>query len=189
VGSNSHSLRIHHFLPISQVNGPGKRAVVWVQGCTLGCPGCFNPLTHLNTGGENILIDDLFHQVKLLENQVEGITISGGEPLQQLRPLLKLLAQIRRETDLSILIFTGYSWVEINQMPLARELLANIDVLLAGRYDANQRVAAGLLGSSNKTIHFLSTRYNLTDLQSLPEAEVIIGEDGEIIYSGIDPLR
>ncbi|MGD0006352.1 MAG: 4Fe-4S cluster-binding domain-containing protein, partial [Anaerolineaceae bacterium] len=39
-------LNLHHFEPLSLVNGPGKRSVVWVQGCTLNCPGCFNPQTH-----------------------------------------------------------------------------------------------------------------------------------------------
>ncbi|NJO00209.1 MAG: 4Fe-4S cluster-binding domain-containing protein, partial [Anaerolineales bacterium] len=38
-------LRLHQFLPQSRVNGPGLRAVLWVQGCSLGCPGCFNPQT------------------------------------------------------------------------------------------------------------------------------------------------
>ena len=40
------TLRLHGFLPRSRANGPGWRSVVWVQGCSLGCPGCFNPQTH-----------------------------------------------------------------------------------------------------------------------------------------------
>ncbi|MCU0780030.1 MAG: radical SAM protein [Akkermansiaceae bacterium] len=40
------TLRLHAFLPRSRANGPGWRSVVWVQGCSLGCPGCFNPQTH-----------------------------------------------------------------------------------------------------------------------------------------------
>jgi anaerobic ribonucleoside-triphosphate reductase activating protein len=182
-------LRIHHFLPVSQVNGPGRRAVVWVQGCTLGCPGCFNPVTHAAQVGESAGVDDLFARIAALEGQIEGVTISGGEPLQQRRPLEHLLRRLRAETSLSTLVFSGYRWEEIQRMPRADDLLANIDVLLAGRYDAEQRVAAGLLGSANKTIHLLSARYTLAGIETTPQAEVIVGEDGTLIFSGIDPLQ
>jgi anaerobic ribonucleoside-triphosphate reductase activating protein len=67
--------------------------------------------------------------------------------------------------------------------------LKHVDVLLAGRYDASQRVADGLIGSANKTVHFLTGRYNMADLESVPQAEVILNADGEIILSGIDPLN
>ena len=40
------SLRLHRFIPRTEVEGPGARACVWVQGCHLACPGCFNPETH-----------------------------------------------------------------------------------------------------------------------------------------------
>jgi anaerobic ribonucleoside-triphosphate reductase activating protein len=66
-------LRVHHFLPLSYANGPGRRAVLWVQGCTLGCPGCFNPETHRNRGGEQVTIDDLFNRFVTLVGVIEGI--------------------------------------------------------------------------------------------------------------------
>ncbi|HEY9089389.1 MAG TPA: 4Fe-4S single cluster domain-containing protein [Anaerolineaceae bacterium] len=186
---HSHELRLHHFLPVSQVNGPGRRAVVWVQGCTLGCPGCFNPETHAAGNGNLVRVDDLFSQIDALRDEIEGVTISGGEPLQQRRPLERLLQRIHAETSLTVLMFSGYSWTEIQSMPRIFTLLDCVDVLLAGRYDAQQRVAAGLLGSSNKTIHLLTSRYTAADLQTIPQAEVIVGSDGEVILSGIDPVR
>ena len=64
-----------------------------------------------------------------------------------------------------------------------------MDVLIAGRYAASQRLAHGLLGSANKTVHFLSGRYSPPDLQSIPEAEVLITPQGEIINSGIRPIQ
>ncbi|MGE3780657.1 MAG: 4Fe-4S cluster-binding domain-containing protein [Pirellulaceae bacterium] len=39
-------LRVHALMECSTVNGPGVRAVIWVQGCSLGCPGCWNAQTH-----------------------------------------------------------------------------------------------------------------------------------------------
>jgi anaerobic ribonucleoside-triphosphate reductase activating protein len=186
-------LRVHDFLPFSRANGPGGRAVIWVQGCTLGCPGCFNPETHPAEGGELVSITDLFDRIVALGDAIEGVTVSGGEPLQQRQPLLALLRRVRRETSLSILVFTGYTWEEIRRMPDAEALLACVDVLIAGRYDASRLFAAEssqfLRSSTNQTVHTLTDRYTLADLQAVPPAEVIITAEGEVLASGIAPLR
>src|SRR5262245_15718618 len=187
--TNADTLHIHSFLSKSRVNGPGERAVIWTQSCTLRCPGCFNPETHDLTGGEKVLVDDLFNRVADLGDIIEGITVSGGEPLQQLRPLVALLRRVREETDLSVIVFTGYTWDEVQRMPEADALLARLDVLLAGRYDQSLRVARNLRGSANKTFHFFSDRYSMSDLQGTPPAEVIITAEGEVMISGIDPVK
>ena len=189
VMGTSQLLQIHDVLPYSRANGPGVRAVIWMQGCTLACPGCFNPDTHPTTGGERVSVDSLFEWLIELGDGVEGITISGGEPLQQPAVLLAFLSRVRPETKLSILLFTGYTWEEVQELPGASEVLSSIDVLIAGRYEYVQRLACGLRGSANKTIHLLSDRYRLGDLQSTPPAEVIITERGEVIVSGIDVPR
>lgn len=182
-------LRLHAFLPFSRANGPGVRAVIWVQGCSLGCPGCFNPETHPFTGGELVSVGDLFERIAALKKAVEGITISGGEPFQQRRPLLALLWRVRQETTLSVVLFTGYTWDEVQRMPDADALLACIDVLIAGRYDQTRRLARDLRGSANKTVHFLTNRYTMEDLQAVPYAEVIITAEGNVVMSGIEVVR
>jgi anaerobic ribonucleoside-triphosphate reductase activating protein len=182
-------LRINGFVPRSLANGPGVRAVLWVQGCSLGCRGCFNQQTHPATGGQVASVDDLFHQIATLEGDIEGITFSGGEPMQQLPPLLALLQRFRQQTALSTLVFTGYSWEEVQYLPQADALLACVDILLAGRYDSTQHLARDLRGSANKTVHFLTDRYTSADLEAVPPAEVIIAPGGEIRITGIDPPR
>ena len=182
-------LRIHRFLPASRANGPGLRAVVWVQGCSLGCPGCYNPETHAHAGGEAVSVDVLFHRIDALGDSIEGVTISGGEPLQQLRPIAELLRRVRAETRLSVLMFSGYSWDEIRRMPQAEGMLACLVVLIAGRYHHTRRVARDLRGSANKTVHFLTPRYGPANLEQVPPAEVLITPAGEVVMSGIDPLR
>jgi anaerobic ribonucleoside-triphosphate reductase activating protein len=182
-------LRVHHFLPASRANGPGVRACLWLQGCSLGCPGCYNPATHPFSGGELVSVDDLFRHIAALGDAIEGVTVSGGEPLQQRPGLLALLRRLRTETRLSVLVFTGFTWEEVQRMPEAGALAACVDVLIAGRYDASRRLARDLRGSANKTVHFLTGRYGPADLREVPEAEVVITADGEVVASGIDPVR
>ena len=184
-----YELRVHHLLPRSYANGPGARAVIWVQGCTLGCAGCFNPETHAPDGGEPILVDDLFDRVVALGDTIEGISISGGEPLQQMGALLALLRRVRQESSLSVLIFTGYTREEIERLPDGQDLLAHVDVLVAGRYDRSRQQIDGLRSSTNQRVHRLSERYTMDELQAVPPGEVIIGPDGEVVVSGVDPVR
>ena len=113
--------------------------------------------------------------------------MSGGEPLQQREALRALLRALRRRSALSVVVFTGYSRAEVQRMPGAAELLACIDVLIAGRYREKQRLARGLRGSRNKTVHLLTPRYTLGDLEAVPETEVIVGPQGEVVISGVEP--
>ncbi len=186
-------LRVHEFLPHSRANGPGVRAVIWVQGCTLGCPGCFNPATHSHAGGELVRVDELVERIAALDREqaIEGLSISGGEPLQQLDALLALLQRVREETTLSVVVFTGYAREEIAGMDGADELLACVDVLVAGRYDASRPVVApsDLRGSENQTVDLLSGRYTLDDLRMVPPAEIIITSQGEVWVSGVDTVE
>jgi len=183
------SLRIHAIMPHSYANGPGTRAVIWTQGCTLACPGCFNAATHPVHQGSEMKVNELYAQIAALAKVIDGVTITGGEPVQQLRALMRLLALIRIHTSLSVILFTGYSWRELKRMPSTAELFRYIDVLIEDRYLQSQRIARGVRGSANKTIHFLSQRYGPDDFTQLPDAEVCVTEAGEILLSGIEPLQ
>ena len=181
-------LRVYAFLPASYANGPGRRAVLWLQGCSLGCPGCFNPETHPLDRGERVPVAEIVARIAALGDSIQGVTLSGGEPLQQLPALLALLRRLRAETSLSTILSTGYRWEEVQAMPGAGALLACVDVLLAGRYDRAQRLARDLRGSANKTVHWLTGRYGPADLAAAPPAELILTAGGGLVASGIDPL-
>ena len=71
--------QLHAFEPASRANGPGLRAVVWFQGCTLGCPGCFNPATHASHGGATADTVSLANEILLAGEPIEGVSISGGD--------------------------------------------------------------------------------------------------------------
>ncbi len=82
-------------------------------------------------------------------------------------------------------LFTGLSWEEVQRQPLAPRILRCVDVLLAGRYVAERRVAHGLLGSANQTVHLLSPRHTLEEISATPEAEAVILPDGRVLFIGI----
>lgn len=185
---NNETLLIHKFLPLSWANGPGRRFVIWVQGCSLHCRGCFNPETHSFDVGEMVSVDDLFDQILSFVHKIDGITISGGEPMQQAQSLQYLLRRICSETSLSVILFSGYKWSEILQKSDATQLLKYIDVLLTGRYNHRLRLAQQMKGSANKTTHILTSRYSKEDLQQVPSTEVIISGTGEIVSTGVDPI-
>ena len=186
---NQGYLRIHHLEPASRVNGPGVRAVIWLQGCSLGCPGCFNPETHTIHGGQAYPVKKLAAWLRAEAGRINGLTISGGEPLQELFPLRAFLEQIQVELTLPVILFTGYAWDEIRKMPESESLLKLLDVVIAGRFILDQRIANHMIGSTNKTVHFLTSAYQAADFESIPSAEVIIGPVGDVRLSGIDPLN
>jgi anaerobic ribonucleoside-triphosphate reductase activating protein len=181
--------RIHGIEPRSRANGPGSRFVVWMQGCTLGCPGCFNPTTHDARGGREIAIVDLAEQMRAARHTgSEGLSLSGGEPLQQARASIAILDEARA-LGMSTLAFSGYTIEEIRALPDGPDVLARLDVLVDGRYVASERLATGLRGSDNQRIQLLSDRYTRADVEATPIAEIRIGKDGEMVLTGVNPLK
>lgn len=129
------TLRMHQFAPCSTANGPGSRAVIWVQGCALHCPGCFNPETHDAGGGTDIDPLELARRINALP--VRGITLSGGEPLAQPEALLVLLGALDAGKD--VLIYSGLSVAEAIRSPRRRRVLLGCDAALMGRYQHGSR--------------------------------------------------
>jgi len=181
--------RIHATEARSRANGPGIRFVVWFQGCSLGCPGCFNPATHRTAGGREVATDALVAEIAAAARAgTDGLTLSGGEPLEQPEAALALLRGARG-LGLGTLAFSGFTLDEIRARPRGPEILAELDVLVDGRYVAGQRHGQGLRGSANQQIHVFTGRYRRADVEATPVAEVRIGADGAVILTGVDPLK
>jgi anaerobic ribonucleoside-triphosphate reductase activating protein len=185
----SEHLRVHHIEEYTSVNGPGLRTAIWLQGCNLRCPGCFNPRTHSLGGGKIYPVDKLFALVQKTSAKVEGITISGGEPLLQAENLFKFIYHVKTIHSLTIILFTGFESDAVWKIPGTTMLKDTIDVIICGPYKSSQRKANCMLGSANKEVIFLSNRYTPEDLNSVPQAEIILQPNGSIILTGIDPLR
>ncbi|MBT3535858.1 MAG: radical SAM protein [Rhodospirillaceae bacterium] len=180
-------IRIHDILTKSAANGPGNRYVVWFQGCSLACRDCFNPATHDFNDGRILSVEEIMEDIRRQDNHISGLTISGGEPLQQPAALLALVNAVRRDTGLSIIVFSGYRKDEIERDPVGVRVLDTIDVLVAGRYVPSRHRGSGLLGSSNQILHFLSDRYDRDACEAVPVAEITISRDGKLNLTGVQP--
>jgi anaerobic ribonucleoside-triphosphate reductase activating protein len=143
----------------SRVNGPGARAVVWVQGCTIGCPGCFNPHTHPHRPVRLIDPAALGRRLARVPGSA-GLTIAGGEPFEQAQACAILAATVQAR-ERSVMVFSGYTYACLHRSahPAVREFLAAIDILVAGPYVARRRGdGTGWRGSTNQTVHGFTER-------------------------------
>lgn len=133
---------------------------VWVQGCSLRCPGCCNPAMFPATGGRAASIDELV--AAFAASGAEGVTVLGGEPVDQPEALTALCADVRQAGG-SVVVFSGYGRAEVEAR--APGLLAAVDVLVDGPYDAAlpESGARRWIGSRNQGLHFLTPRYGPAD--------------------------
>lgn len=174
--------QVHATLSRSAANGPGTRFVVWTQGCSLACAGCFNPETH-GAGGETRIVRDVAGEA-LRAADVEGVTVSGGEPLEQPGALREFCALIR-PSGLGIVVLSGFSRPEIEANPELLSAVEHADMVVAGRYNRRLHLGAGLRGSSNKEYWAITSRYRADDFAAVPESEIVISADGTVAVTGM----
>jgi len=122
--------RVHSVLAGSRANGPGQRFVVWSQGCALACPGCFNPETHDEAGGAPRTVGELV-AAALADEGIEGVTLTGGEPLAQPAAVAAFCAGVRGA--LGVIVLTGFTRAEIEADPARSLAVADADLVIAGR--------------------------------------------------------
>lgn len=183
------TVRIHNLIKSTKVLGPGNRAAIWFQGCMRNCPGCMSPDSRTLTAGTVIPVEKLV-KFFLSLNDIEGITISGGEPFLQIDALYALVKSIKKNSNLSVIIYTGFTLNELQKMDNeeVNELLNKmVDILIDGEYVDELNDGVALRGSSNQKVNFLSDRYkNCADMYSSKNrnAEIMIS-DKELFFVGI----
>ncbi len=182
-------LRIFERRSPVKVLGPYARAVIWVQGCDFGCRGCIVPESWEQDSGEEVDISELVAWV-LSQPNIEGITLSGGEPMLQAEALSILIDRLRAAKDLGVVCYTGYRLEHLkNQGDIAQNnLLTKIDLLIDGIYTENLQGDLLWRGSSNQRLLLLSDRYReCLEAQNDQSAglEFFFNEAGEVGFSGV----
>jgi anaerobic ribonucleoside-triphosphate reductase activating protein len=144
------------------VLGPGRRIGLWVQGCSIHCPGCVSQDTWPRDPAKAISVADLVAWCKRTAGDaVEGVTISGGEPFDQpvaLAALLRALDAWRRRAhlDFDILCYSGYPLRTLERDHAA--ILALLDAVIPEPYVDRLPLTHVWRGSSNQTLVPLSAR-------------------------------
>lgn len=135
-------------------NGIGIRSTIFVTGCTRKCPECFNTeYQDFNAGKEWTDKETELIISYLKDPNVEGLTLLGGEPMQNTEGLVEIVKAIKKEVDKSVWVYSGYKWEEILQDPNKKALLEICDVLVDGPFIIALRdMRLRFRGSSNQRI-------------------------------------
>ena len=181
------NLNLAHYLIGTRAVGPGFRASLWTQGCKLNCPGCIAPDWQPFIRAMEINPQQLAEQI-LANAAITGVTLSGGEPMEQ-APALKIFLQtILKVKSIDVICFTGYrleALLKRPPSPEAVELLDTIDVLIDGPYDPTLPVQEGLRGSSNQRFHYLGSKLAPGSLETWRRSLEVTITPNHLSFSGI----
>ncbi len=160
--------------------GPGKRLVLFMQGCSLRCSGCVNEHLWDFSNGKNISITKLVN----LCHDLDGITLHGGEPLDQSEELLILVKKLKKDQK-TIILFTGYKFKEL-EIYSQKQVWKLSDLVISGRYIKEKRnIYLQFRGSTNQRIFKHKGKYkNYKIKDGLTSGIITLTNDGEMISSG-----
>ncbi|MBD2604147.1 radical SAM protein [Scytonema hofmannii FACHB-248] len=180
-------LNIMGYIDESEVNGPGCRAVVWVQGCLRECPGCFNPESWSFEINQLISIDSLAQ--KILSNpRNTGVTFSGGEPFWQ-APALASLARQLKAGGLNVMSFTGFTLEKLQSESAptgAEELIKQLDILIDGAFVESKAINSpnSPVSSTNQRVHVFNPALQDQISWASDQIEIHVLKDGSRIITG-----
>ena len=136
-----------HF-PVTTL-GPGQRIGIWVQGCSIRCPGCVSADTWAKAR-EPMALTSVIEVLASWLREADGITISGGEPLEQSAALMQLLTRIRPALDGDVLVYSGQPLQQALDDPLIKSGL--VDAIIPEPYRQNLPQTRALRGSDNQPL-------------------------------------
>lgn len=180
----------------SAVNGPGLRAVIWVQGCSRACPGCFNPDSWPFEINQLTTIDAVVDAI-LSEPAHEGVTFSGGEPFWQASALATVARRVRA-AGLNVMSFTGFTLTELqsDRAPAgSQDLLSQLDILVDGPYVESQAIhdPQSPVSSRNQRVRVFNPALRDRVTWASDQIEVHILKDGRRIvtgyWGGLNPIE
>lgn len=178
--------RVH--FPVTTL-GPGRRLGIWVQGCSIRCPGCISSDTWAKMAPD-VEVGELLDHVRPWLHECDGITISGGEPFEQPEALEQLLHAIRQLSGVSVLVYSGLPLEELAASDVVKGGL--VDCLITDPFDASMGQTKYLRGSDNQRMTCLTTLGNevfrrldrhATDADR--RLDVMFDGDGEVWLAGI----
>lgn len=179
-------LNLMGYVDESEVNGPGCRAVVWVQGCLRQCPSCFSPDSWSFEINQLVTVKALAHQI-LSNSRNTGVTFSGGEPFWQ-APALVQLARLVKAAGLNVMAFTGFTLEQLHDPygPAgAADLLQELDLLIDGPYIKALAVQSPNFPvfSSNQRLHIFNPQLQNQITWARDQTEVHVLKNGDRLFT------
>jgi anaerobic ribonucleoside-triphosphate reductase activating protein len=184
-------LNLAAWLECTEVEGPGRRFALWVQGCALRCRGCCNQKMLDFVPRHIVEVGEVAQWVSIAHGRhnIEGVTFLGGEPMLQARGLSELAVECRK-LDLGVMVFTGLNlaWLRTSGMVGVAELLDATDLLVDGPYiDSRADSTRNWVGSVNQNFHYLTDRYTInveTDNRYSRGVEIRVSSDLRLKVNG-----
>jgi anaerobic ribonucleoside-triphosphate reductase activating protein len=177
-------------VPCTESEGPYARWAVWTRGCTIRCLGCCNPELFDAGLGVPTSIEALLEDLRSARTHhpIEGITILGGEPLDQLEGVTTLADAAARQ-GLGVIVFSGYTLAEAARMRRFGALWSVVDTFVDGRFDPRlPDFHRRFVGSTNQRLHHRTRRYREDALWTGPAGvEARIAPDGTFSLHGDPP--
>ena len=110
----------------------------------------------------------------MIPDDVDGITLTGGEPQEQLEEVVELCKRYNK----SIVLFTGKEEVD-------PELAKHIDLAIVGPFLIDELDdSRPYISSQNQRLEFFSQTYGIDDLKPVVR-EFIIDSNGDVVLTGI----
>ncbi|MEO0434078.1 MAG: 4Fe-4S single cluster domain-containing protein [Cyanobacteria bacterium J06656_5] len=180
-------LNIMGYVNRSEVNGPGRRAVIWVQGCLRKCPGCFNPASWSFEINQIVTVEEMVQRI-LSESENEGVTFSGGEPFWQAAALADVARRVKAH-GLNVMSFSGFTLEELKKYTApdnSQALLKNLDILIDGPYVESLAIhePTSPVSSSNQRVHVFNPALADRITWASDEMEVHVFKDGSRLITG-----
>jgi anaerobic ribonucleoside-triphosphate reductase activating protein len=170
--------------------GYGSRIAIWLQGCTLACPGCVSRDTWAARGGSLLEAEALADMILTAAGDFDGLTISGGEPFQQAEALGELLRLVRAGApeEFDVLCYSGYLMRRLRSW--YPQIVGLLDVLVDGPFRIDEPTLLPWRGSGNQVLHRLTPlaerRYADADVPvPRPRLQVVSLDDREVELAGI----
>ena len=174
-------LRLGFQIERSEIYGPGIRSVYWLQGCTLACEGCWNTQFWPSKGGDLIDVDRLLSELTDRQD-IDGITLLGGEPLQQAPQVEKLMIGCKK-LGLTVFLYTGY---EVHELTSTMQRCVDLaDIVVLGRFvQALRNTNLRWRGSENQRIMINNPKYSYMDMSEQNEVEIHLDTSGGVSVVG-----
>ena len=141
--------KIHSIESFGALDGPGIRFVLFLQGCNLECKYCHNRDTWDINSGKYESLDNIFNKIVRYKNYIcpnGGVTVTGGEPLLQVKFLIELFKKLKEENIHTCIDTSGMVAITDD----IKELLKYTDLVLLDIKHIDDKKCKELVGRSNK---------------------------------------